>query len=116
MPEQAVLDRLDELEQKMDTLIKLEKGGNQPSSNYKVQKKNGAPTDMAVSIMKEARKGGKYDGVPAGMVENLIEEKVGKEPSRTTTLKVMQKIGKKFSNYKHKSGSGGEASELYHQP
>jgi len=115
MTETEVMARLEKLETKMDQIIKLQKGGNQPSTKFKVME-DGGPSKTTMKVMKKAKKGGKFVGATSSEVENIFEEELEKKPTRNTTLKRMRKIADEFDPYKFKKGKGGESSALYYQP
>lgn len=106
------LGKVDELEDDLQEIKNLVKGGDQPSSKL-IVKKNGGPGCPTIGkVMKQVKNGGKYDGLSVSQVENILEEN-GHDRSRKSVLNLMRKISDEFENFKFRKGNSTRASELH---
>ena len=111
---EQVLEKLEDIDNRLRELEKTVKGGKQPSSKLKIAE-NGSFTDYTKEIVKGARKGDKHDGIEVGSVETILE-KHDIERERKSVLRFMRKITDQIDNMKFRKGNSTRGSELQFHP
>jgi len=110
MSNEAVMQKLESLEQKIDDLEKTVKGGSQPGDNLSLTKGT-AFAPYTEEIIEETKKGGKFDGLQVGSVESILEKHDMKR-RRKANLRFMRQISEEIPGFKFRKGNSTRGSEL----
>jgi hypothetical protein len=111
---EEVLQKLEEMEERLDRIEKTVKGGDQPSTHLKVEKNGGPGCKEVALIMKKTREGGKFNGVKTGEAMSILEE-LGHERTDEAVRRLLKRIAEEFPSYKIKDRNG-EAFHLQYHP
>jgi len=111
----AVLEKLEEMDQRLQQIENVVKGGNQPDSKLQVEKNGGPGCKPVALIMKEARQGGKFNGVEVGTAESILQRE-GHDRRRKAVLNLMRRISEEFPKFKFRKGNSTRGSELQFHP
>lgn len=117
MSTDAVMSKLETLEEKLDTVqdeVNSLKAGNQPDSYYKI-KKDGQPTETTRKLLREVKKGGKLDGLRTSQVRAILQEN-DFDYTQDGTRNVMERLGREFEAMEYVSRRGAKGSELQWHP
>jgi len=107
-----VLEKLESIENRIEDLENTVKGGNQPENKiYVSANDHHGQTPVIKTLIKEAKKGGKHDGLETGQVAALLQ-KEGHDRSRQAVLDLMRRMEQEYRPAKFKKGKSNQASRL----